>query len=254
MALMGYKGSPPYVQRQTDKLLRPHKDFAKAYIDNIVIYSKTLQDHLNHLRTIFQLYRERKISLSPTKSFLGYPSVILLGQRVDSLGLTTSEEKLAAISALSFPHSLRDLEIFLGLTGWLRSSIPKYAQRAEPLQKRKTELTQQLPKGTKGQHRKAHSIKSHYDPSQAEYEAFRDLKQAFSKPTFLVHFDATRPLFIDLDASKVWGFAAMIYHVKGDVTEGFSRTAVQPILFLSKMLNSAEQNYWPTELEVAGIV
>ena len=255
VALMGYKGSPPYVQRQTDKLLRPYKDFAKAYVDDMVIYSRTLAEHLSHLRQIFELYRQRRISLSPTKSFLGYPSVVLLGQRVDSLGLSTSEEKIAAISALTFPQSLRDLEIFLGLTGWLRSSIPRYAQRAMPLQKRKTELTQKLPKGAKGQHRKTQSIKSYYEPSKQEVDAFLDLKQAFAKPTFLVHFDLTRPLFIDLDASKAWGFAAMIYHVKGDVSaEGFPRTSVQPIMFLSKMLNQAEQNYWPTELEVAGIV
>lgn len=254
VALMGYKGSPPYVQRQTDRLLRPYNQFAKAYVDDMVVYSKTLQEHLTHLRKIFEMYRQRRISLSPGKSFLGYPSVILLGQRVDSLGLTTSEEKLAAISSLNFPGSLRDLEIFLGLTGWLRSSIPKYAQRAEPLQQRKKALTQQLPKGAKGQHRKTKSMRSHYDPSQAEINSFNDLKQAFAKPTFLVHFDPARPLFIDLDASKAWGFAAMIYHVKGDLAEGFPRTAVQPIMFLSKMLNQAEQNYWPTELEVAGIV
>lgn len=73
------------------------------------------------------------MSLSPKKSFLGYPSVTLLGQEVDSLGMTTSAEKIAAISSLRFPHSLRDLEGFLGLTGYLRSSIARYAQLAEPL-------------------------------------------------------------------------------------------------------------------------
>ncbi len=40
----------------------------------------------------------------------------------------------------------------------------------------------------------------------------------------------------------------------GELEEGFPMTAVQPIMFLSKMLNQAERNYWPTELEVAGIV
>ena len=145
VALMGYKGSPPYVQRQTDKLLRPYQDFAKAYVDDMIAFSKSLPEHLRHLRTLFQLFREKRISLSPTKSFLGYPSVILLGKRVDSLGLTTSEEKLAAISALLFPATLRDLEVFLGMTGWLRSSIERYAQLANPLQQRKTMRTKDFP-------------------------------------------------------------------------------------------------------------
>ena len=253
VALMGYKGSPPYVQRQTDKLLRPYRSFAKAYVDDMIIFSKTLVEHLQHLRTIFQLFQDRRISLSPTKSFLGYPTVILLGQRVDSLGLTTSEEKLAAISALAFPRTLRDLEVFLGLTGWLRSSIPRYAQLAQPLQQRKTLLARDL-KDSKGTARKRQSSSAFYEPTSSEIQSFQDLKQAFSRPSFLVHFDPDRQLLIDLDASKAWGFAAMVYHVKKDVAEGFARTDVQPILFLSKMLNQAELNYWPTELEVAGLV
>lgn len=60
VALMGYKGSPPYVQRQTDKLLRPYKDFAKAYVDDIIIYSRTLGEHINHLATISSSFAIRE--------------------------------------------------------------------------------------------------------------------------------------------------------------------------------------------------
>ena len=60
------------------------------------------------------------IRLSPRKSFLGYPSVHLLGQKVDALGLATAADKLAAITNLSFPKSLSQLEKYLGLTGYLR--------------------------------------------------------------------------------------------------------------------------------------
>ena len=259
VALMGYKGSPPYVQRQTDTMLRPFKHFAKAFVDDIIIFSRTLQEHLNHLRQVFELFRSKRVSLSPTKSFIGYPSVTLLGQRVDGLGMSTSQEKIQAITSLSFPKTLRDLEIFLGLTGWLRSSIPRYAQIANPLQERKTILTKGLGTGAKGPARKRGAVKVvYYDPTEAELEAFRLLQQAFGSPTFLSHYDATRFLFIDLDASKAWGFAAMIYHIKGDrvpdVTTKIPRTDVQPIMFLSRCLNTAEHNYWPTELEVAGIV
>ena len=117
VALISYKGSPPYIQRQTDKILRPLRDFARAYVDDIITFSQTLSQHLNHLRQLFTLFRERRIYLNPKKTFLGYPSIILLGQRIDSLKLSTSEEKLATISALRFPRILRELETFLGLTG-----------------------------------------------------------------------------------------------------------------------------------------
>ena len=282
VALMGYKGSPPYVQRQTDAMLRPFKEFAKAFVDDIIIFSRTLSDHINHLTRVFNLFRVRRVSLSPTKSYIGYPSVTLLGQRVDGLGMSTSKEKIQAISALKFPDTLRDLEIFLGLTGWLRSSIPCYAQLANALQERKTTLTKGLAAGNKSSgpaRKRAATRVLFYEPTQAELDSFTHLKEAFSAPSFLSHYDSNRPLFIDLDASKVFGFAAIIYHLKSDkIAENSSnnsakkiaenspsnnaskgaqktaRTDVQPIMFLSRSLNTAEHNYWPTELEIAGIV
>ena len=275
VALIGYKGSPPYVQRQTDIMLRPLRAFARAFIDDIVIFSHTLEEHVQHLGQLFTLLRSKNVSLAPTKSYLGYPSVMLLGQRVDSLGITTAEEKIRAITALKFPGTLRELETFLGLTGWLRSSIPRYAQRAQALQDRKTRLTQDMlasapssarspasssatpavtasTKQLSGPSRRRMSSRLQYKPTQEELEAFQDLQDAFRAPTFLVHFDRNRQLYIDLDASKVWGFAAMVYH-KTDDSET-RRSAVQPIMFLSRSINTAERNYWPTELEVAGIV
>ena len=254
VALMGYKGSPPYVQRQTDAMLRPYP-FTKAYMDDIIIFSHTLEEHVAHLTQTFSLFRKKRVSLSPSKSFIGYPSVTLLGQRVDGLGLSTSKEKIAAIAALDFPTNLRDLEIFLGLTGWLRQSIPRYAQRADSLQKRKLLLTRGLATGSKGPLRKRSATKVlYYEPTALEIKYFDDLKDAFASPTFLAYYDPNRVLFIDLDASKVWGLAAMIYHVKNYVGKPYTRNDIEPIMFLSKMLNAAETNYWPTELEVAGII
>lgn len=140
VAIMGFKNSPSYVQRQMDRILRPHRDYAYCYIDDIVIFSKTFEDHLIHLQAVFGLLDSYNITLDPKKSFLGYPSVPLLGQRVDAFGMTTSEEKLRAISELKFPQNLNDLEIYIGLTGYMRQYVPHYAAKIEPLQRLKTEL------------------------------------------------------------------------------------------------------------------
>ena len=255
VALMGFKGSPPYVQRQTDKLLRPYKAFAKAYVDDIIVHSSTLQEHLTHLHTLFDMFRIKRINLAAIKTFLAYLSVTLLGQRVDSLGMSTTAEKIAAITSLRFPLSLRDLEIFMGLIGWLRSSIFRYAQRAQPLQERKTTLVKEVT--TIGSARKRQAFKTYlYESTHEERAVFRDLQAAFAFFTFLVHYDKGRRLYVDLDAFKQWGFAAIVYHVLGDPPDGesCSRTAIQSIMFLSRCLNGAEKNYLPIELEVAGIV
>ena len=79
-----------------------------------------------------------------------------------------------------------------------------------------------------------------------------------SQLSMLVYFDAAKTLWIDLDASKEFGFGAVVFHVKDNerTQEGKwpTRSTMQPILFLSRLLTSAEQNYWPTELEIAGFV
>ncbi len=259
VAVMGYRNSPPYVQRQMDRILRPYRDFARGYVDDIVVYSRTLEDHLHHLSQVFALFQGLGISLEPTKSYLGYPSVTLLGQRVDGLGLSTAEEKIRAIANLKFPLTLKELETYLGLTGWLREKVPYYAQITEPLQNRKTNLSRTV--STKGNVRKHQASQTSLEePTAQEKRAFETLQAIYMAATFLHHFDPSRRLYIDVDSSKRYGFGAVVYHVEGDPVPGpdtkaeFPRHKIQPIMFLSKLLTAAERNYWPTELETAGLV
>ena len=142
---MGYKNSPPYVQRQIDHILHPYRHFVRAYMDDIIIYGKTLQEHLQQLHDIFAVFQRLRIHLKPTKTYLGYPNIQLLGQYVDGLGLTTVQDKTKAITKLEFSWTLQELEVYLGLTGWLRNYVEKYAQKAAPLQHRKTRMLENAP-------------------------------------------------------------------------------------------------------------
>jgi hypothetical protein len=65
------------------------------------------------------------------------------------LGLATAEQKLEAIRKLRFPDTLKELETYLGLTGWLRQYVPYYAQIVAPLQLRKTEMLRAAPTGSR---------------------------------------------------------------------------------------------------------
>lgn len=251
--VMGYRNSPAYVQRRIDMALRSFP-YARAYVDDVVIFSRTLAEHLYHLDKVFQRFAELGISINPKKAFLGYPSVKLLGQRVTSLGLSTSEDKLQAISHLVFPRTLQQLETYLGMTGYLRNYVPNYARMVEPLQVRKTQLLKASPPS--GSKRKTYVSQTKItDPLDTELEAFQNLQNVLSKPTYLVHFEASRILYVDLDASKQYGVGAMVYHVRGPFVGKYPpRAQVEPILFLSRRLSPAETRYWPTELEMAGMV
>ena len=145
VAPMGYRGSATYAQRQIDIILRGLEAYAKAYINDIVIFSATLEEHLKHLHAVFKLFGSYIVTLNPEKIFFSYPSITLLGQKVNGLGLTSAAEKVAAISNWKFPCNLKALESYLGFTNWLRDYIPYYAQKVKLLQKQKTLLLQASP-------------------------------------------------------------------------------------------------------------
>ena len=113
---MGYKNSPVYVQRQIDRLLRRLRKFARAYVDDIVMFSHTKAEHEAHLRDVFSVLTNNNVFIKLTKAFLGYFSVSLLKQKMNSLGLATAENKLKAIAKLHFPRTLRQLKSYLGMT------------------------------------------------------------------------------------------------------------------------------------------
>ena len=155
-----------------------------------------------HLRAVFDQLLIFNVCLSPKKSFLAYPSVQLLGQRVDALGLATDTDKLQAIAKLAFPRTLRHLDHYLGLTGYIRQYIPFYSGVAEPLQDRKKKLYTILrERQVSGNARKREAARtSVMEPTQEELNSFRMLQKLFTRPENLIHLDVTRILFIDLDA------------------------------------------------------
>ena len=75
---MNYYNLSVYVQRQIDRLLRLFKKFVKDYVDDIVIFSRTLLKHISYLRQVFVLFKRVKVVLKSFKSFLEYLNVQLL--------------------------------------------------------------------------------------------------------------------------------------------------------------------------------
>jgi len=102
-----------------DRILQRQRAYARAYIDDIVIFLNTLKEHLKHLHNVFTMLKRMRICLSSEKSFLTYLFIQLLEQQVDTLELATSEDKLVAIAGLCFSISLSQLEKYLGLTEYL---------------------------------------------------------------------------------------------------------------------------------------
>ena len=114
--MMNFKNTSSYVQRKTDNILRIYKNFCRAYIDDIVIFSKTLKKHVKHLHLIFKLFTNLNINLSSTKFFFDYFTIQFLKLKVDVFDLSTSKKKLKTIFDFKFSKTLQDLKTYLEFT------------------------------------------------------------------------------------------------------------------------------------------
>ncbi|POS75391.1 hypothetical protein DHEL01_v206213 [Diaporthe helianthi] len=264
-AIMGYHSSPAYVQRQMDRLLEGTP--GEAYSDDLVVPTDgTLEDHLRDVGQVFARLREANIAMGPKKSFFAAPTAVVLGRYVDSFGLSTTEERLQAVKSLEFPKSLKDLEHFIGLAGYMRHNVPRFAMKIAPLEARKTNLLRlnaaSKPKGKMARQGWTNRILFTL-PSEAEKVSFDTIKSDLTTFTSVVHFNPERRLFVDFDVSAS-GIGVQVYHVNDDTIPKLlkdgrvvtypPRTSVQTIAYLSRSLSDAERRYWATEMEILGCV
>ena len=130
----GYKNGPSIFQQVMQNILAPFLwIFTLVYIDNIVIFSKTYDNHLNHLDQVFKVVAKTGVMLAMTKCHFTYQSLLLLGQEVSHLGLSTHMEKVSVILKLEEPRNMHNLQIFLGMMVYFSAYIPFYAWIAAPL-------------------------------------------------------------------------------------------------------------------------
>ncbi|KAF7344711.1 TY3B-TY3B protein [Mycena venus] len=103
----GLRNGPSIFQRIMQGVLAPYLWlFTLIYIDDIVVFSRNWEDHLVHLGKVLSAIAAAGITLEPKKCFIGYSSILLLGQKVSRLGLSTHKEKVAAIQELERPSTL----------------------------------------------------------------------------------------------------------------------------------------------------
>ena len=133
----GVMNAPAVFQRLMQKVLmklrKSGEDFIAVYLDDIIIFSKTLQDHLDHLKDAFSCIREANLKLKPSKCSFICEEVEYLGHVVTPNGLKPNTRNLTAVREFPVPNNLKHLRQFLGLTSHYRRFIWNYAKIAQPL-------------------------------------------------------------------------------------------------------------------------
>ena len=224
----GLCNAPSSFQHYINDVLHEHLlDFVSAYIDDILIYSETHQEHEKHVRKVLEKLREAGLQLDIEKCAFFQQRVKYLGLIISTDGIQMDPEKLTAVADWATPRSVRDVQAFLGFANFYRRFIHRFSAIAAPL----TNLTKK-------------DVPFVWSPScQA---AFADLKQRFLSGPLLQHFDFDRPCRVETDASD--------FVSAGVLMQPDSESCWRPVAYFSSKMSPAECNYEIYDKELLAIV
>ena len=197
-----------------------------AYLDDIIIYSSTPEEHLNRLEQVLERLQQANLKLKPSKCRLMQREVVFLGHVVFSDGIATDPEKIRLINEWPRPTNLKQLRGFLGLTGYYRKFVQGYAKIAAPL----NFLT-----------RKNHQFVWTSDCQ----EAFEKLKEILTSPPILAMPNDDGMFIVDTDAAE---------HSIGCVLSQVQNGQERVIAYAGRVLSKNEVNYCVTRKELLAIV
>jgi hypothetical protein len=243
----GLKNALAHFQRTMDAILGKYRwDFALAYIDDIVIFSQTFDEHLEHCSLVLDAMEKIGLTLEEKKCHFCYDDIELLGHHISRLGLSTQAEKVQAILAVPFPETIKKAQEILGMFNYYRIFIQHFAWIAAPLydglKKQFDKLSHSDPKIRAW----VHSNRKFPDTPETR-NAFRLLQQALASSPVLIHPDFEREFILYIDACAL-GVAGNLHQVS--LEDGKEH----PILYISRRLNKHESKYTATELECLGLV
>ena len=214
----GLRNASQTLQRHMDKIFRD-LPFVFAYIDDILIFSETEEDHKRHLREVFERLAHHKLNISIGKCTFAVPEIDFLGFRITSEGLLPMPQKVTALTEFEMPSDYAGLRRFLGMVNFYRRFVPHFSDITEPLY---------CLLGATGQ--RNHPL-SWSDDAIA---AFHGIKEALSHVTLLHHTSPSNAYHLVTDASAV-AIGAALHQV--------TDTGNQPIAFFSKRLTATQRSY-----------
>ena len=200
--------------------------FMVVYVDDILVYSKNEEEHLDHLRQVLDILRANKLYGKTSKCAFFQKSVEFLGFIVSDEGVAADQVKMKAISEWPRPTTLKEIQSFLGICNYYRRFVKDYSSIALPL----TELTKKESTLT-------------WTP-EAE-EAFQDLKKRLVEAPILQLPDPDAEFTVTTDASD---FAI------GAVLSQKGEEGLRPVAFESRKLSPAERNYATHEKELLAML
>ena len=228
----GLTNAPAVFQRLMQRVLRglnpdDSPDFVSVYIDDVLVFSPTLADHLHHLRLVIQRIQEVGLKLNPAKCRFVCKEVEYLGHILTPDGLKPNPKTVLAVKDFPQPTNIKEVRQFLGLSSYYRRFVHQFAATAQPLH----QLTR------KG---------AHLDWTQECQQSFDSLKNKLASAPVLNYPSLREPFVLETDAS-IRGLGAIL-------SQTDSKGQTHPVAYASRSLTRAERNYSITELETLAVV
>jgi hypothetical protein len=210
-----------------DELLRSYKgNFVEVYLDDITIFSKTFQEHCDHVNIILDVLRQANLKLNMEKCHFFLASVKLLGHEINREGIMPDDDKILKVRDYPRPNNIRQLRGFLGLASYYRKFIANFSTIAKPLNQL---LEKQVP----------------FEWTETQERSFQMLKRYLISAPILRYPDFDQPFYLHTDASGT-GLGAVLAQ-----REGKQEYA---IAYASRSLTKPERNYSTTEQECLAVI
>ncbi|KAI2647019.1 Transposon Tf2-9 polyprotein [Labeo rohita] len=214
----GLANAPSVFQALVNDVLRDMLNiFVFVYLDDILIFSPSVSDHVQHVRRVLQRLLENRLFVKAEKCVFHVKSLTFLCHVVSADGISMDLAKVRAVIDWPIPDSCTALQRFLGFANFYRRFIRNFSQVAAPL----TALT---------------STQTRFVWSESAQEAFDKLKKLFSSAPILITPDTTRQFIVEVDASNVGVGAVLSQRSPLD-------NRIHPCAFFSHRLSPAERNY-----------
>ena len=199
-----------------------------VYLDDIIVFSKDVNTHLQRLETVFQRLQKAGLKLKPAKCTLFQTEVTYLGHVVSEAGIATDPAKVEAVRNWPTPKDKPDVRAFVGTCSYYRRFIPGFSELAKPL----TILT-------------SNKKTVNFVWTAECQRAFDKFKEILTQAPILAYPDFNLPYILDTDASGLGSGAVLSQKFKD-----FEKV----IAYYSKTFNKEEQNYCVTRREMLAIV
>ena len=201
---------------------------AMVYIDDIIIFSKTFEDHVLHIKEVIEKLEKAGLYLKLNKCEFCMEEIEILKHFVSADGIKPSPKKTEAIDEYPTPDSPEAVSRFLGMAGYYRKFIENFAKRTVHI-------------------RKAKLMDKHaFSWTKAANDEFSDIKKCLTSGHIMALPDMKLPFILATDASCKNGIGAILSQIQ----EGRERV----IAYASRTLNEYERNYAPTKAEALALV